>query len=68
MTERTCGGSNFFCYGPKWISRTLLHHGIYNVAEIGIRVEPILRNKGEYKSIDSVLVGKGSDCELFLCM
>ena len=59
MTERTCGGSYFFCYGPNWISQTLLHRGISNIAEIGIRVEPILRNNGDYKSIDRVVVGKG---------
>ncbi|KAL3788192.1 hypothetical protein HJC23_004659 [Cyclotella cryptica] len=65
VTERTCGGTNFFCYGPNWISQTLLHHGISNIAEIGIRVEPILRNNGDYKSIDSVLVVLSELCNRF---
>jgi hypothetical protein len=44
------------CFGPNWIAHTLLKACINDVADIGVRAEPLLRNGDLYISQPSALV------------
>ena len=55
--KKSCGGRAFFCYGPRWMTTTLMKRtGISDVAQIGVRVEPLLRNVGIYKRETNVVI------------
>lgn len=54
--NRTCGGTQYFCFGPTWQSKVLRENGISNVEQVGVKPTVLLRNKGAYKKQETVIV------------
>ena len=56
--NRTCGGESFYCYGPQFMTKTLMDDaGLNNVEkQLGVEVGPFLRNDEAYEMYERVFV------------